>query len=869
MTELPKKYRPQDREAHWKDQWEEAKDYQWQGSADRENVFSVDTPPPTVSGSLHIGHVFSYTHTDALARYQRMKGKDVCYPMGWDDNGLPTERRVQNVYGIRCDATLAYDDSVTYSSDHKRKPHEFIAVSRQNFIEACEQLTTEDEAVFEGVWRRLGLSVDWTLRYETINDHCRAISQQSFLECVEKGMVKHVDAPGMWDVDFQTAVAQAEIEDRPMKGAYHHIRFDVESGEPCIIATTRPELLPACIAVVVHPEDTRYQSMVGKFAITPLFHARVPILASTHADPEKGTGVVMICTFGDADDVAWWKQSDLPLKQILGRDGCLMPLTFGQEPFSSLRATLAQENYDQLVGKRAKKARDVIVALLQQENSSVDGTTRALIKEPERIEHPVKFYEKGDSPVELIPTRQWFIDILSSKEDLKAQGDKIQWHPNFMKTRYQHWVEGLNQDWCISRQRFFGVPFPVWYPIDDQGIVDYSSPIFATKEQCPVDPLTQCPKGYQPDQRDKPLGFTGDPDVMDTWATSSLTPQLVSHWGKDNSRHESIFPMDIRPQSHEIIRTWAFYTIVKAWIHEKSIPWKNVVISGWVLDPYRKKMSKSKGNVITPEYLMDQYSADAIRYWACKARLGTDTAFDEGVFSVGQKLTTKLFNAAKFVILQVSEIESLSIDNIVHPLDCDWMESVYEAVDIVTDAYERFDYAMALDVTEQTFWTFCDHYIELVKGRAYREEDSKMRLSACATLLETLSILCRLFAPVVPFVTEEIWSWRFTHLSHSIHKASWPSRPLADTAEIPRGIFECAKVILNDIRARKTQAQKNMKFPVQQLEIRGNSIFQTQFKHAEGDIVRAGTVASTEFILQESSEKPEIIITLADGASIK
>ncbi len=863
MNDLPKKYQPQEREKFWKDEWDKQKIYKWQASKNRAEVFSIDTPPPTVSGSLHIGHVFSYTHTDAIARYQRMIGKDVCYPMGWDDNGLPTERRVQNVYGIRCQVDLVYEPELTFSKNHDRKPHEYLGVSRRNFIEACEQLTKEDEAVFESVWRRLGLSVDWNLRYETINDHCRAMSQRSFLDCVEKGFVKHVEAPGMWDIDFQTAVAQAEIEDRLKPGAYHHIRFAVESGDPCVIATTRPELLAACIAVVVHPDDSRYQAMIGKFAITPLFHVRVPIMASTHADPEKGTGVVMICTFGDADDVAWWQQSGLPVKQILGRDGTLLPIDFGEEPFSSLRAGVAQKNYEMLVGKRVKKAREAIVSLLQEENSSVDGTTKALIKDPEPIEHPVKFYEKGDSPVELIPTRQWFIDILSAKEDLLAQGEKINWQPEYMKTRYQNWVEGLNQDWCISRQRFFGVPFPVWYPVNAQGDIEYKKPLYASLDQLPVDPLSQSPEGYDETQRDQPNGFVGDPDVMDTWATSSLTPQLISRWGLDQDKHKAIFPMDIRPQSHEIIRTWAFYTIVKAWIHEKTIPWKNVVISGWVLDPYRKKMSKSKGNVITPEYLMDQYSADAIRYWACKARLGADTAFDEGVFSVGQKLTTKLFNAAKFVLLQVADQEDLTTNQIIEPLDNDWMQDVYESVAVVTAAYERFDYAVALEATEQLFWAFCDHYIELVKGRAYQETDIKKQQSACAALLETLSIICRLLAPILPFVTEEVWGWRFTKVSTSVHKAKWPKQENNQQRDYERGIFNCAKLIMGEIRTTKTKAQKSMKYPVQALVVAGSKTFETQFKLAAADIARAGSVERITFTAH-GNEQPMVTVTLAD-----
>ena len=813
-----------------------------------------------MSGSLHIGHVFSYTHTDAIARYQRMTGKNVFYPMGWDDNGLPTERRVQNVYGIKCDPTQPYTPNFLPDANHKRKPHEFIPVSRKNFIEICEALTLEDEKVFEHLWRKLGLSVDWSLTYATINDHCRKISQQSFLDCVKKGKVNHVEAPGMWDVDFQTAVAQAEIEDREKPGAYHNIRFGVEGGAEFIIATTRPELLAACIAVVAHPDDERYQPYFNSIAITPLFHERVPILPSTHADPEKGTGILMVCTFGDTDDVNWWKQSNLPLKQIIGRNGCLIPVSFNGAPFTSINPSKAQHHYDQLAGLRIKKAQQKIVELLQAPQSSVDGTQPALVGEPEPIIHPVKFYEKGDSPVELIPTRQWFIDILSDKSELLAQGDKINWHPPYMKTRYSNWVEGLNQDWCISRQRFFGVPFPVWYPLNSNKEPQFDQPIYATEEQLPIDPLTTCPPGYENSQRDQPNGFTGDPDVMDTWATSSLTPQLMSHWTLDNDRHKAVFPMDIRPQSHEIIRTWAFYTIVKAYIHDKTIPWKNVTISGWVLDPQRKKMSKSKGNVVTPEHLLDQYSSDAIRYWACKARLGTDTAFDESVFSIGQKLITKCFNAAKFVLLQTAEVENLTAELITQPVDIDWMETVNGAIKKATTAFETFDYATALDTAESIFWEFCDHYIELVKSRAYREENQEKRLSACATLNETLSILCRLFAPALPYITEEIWSWRFAAVYPSVHKAPWPTPQKYAESIVHENSFATAKLIMTTIRATKTQAQKNMKHPVKEIVVSASEALITQCQLVEEDIIRAGSVATVSYKLADIPLKTQVLL---------
>ncbi len=862
--ELPKKYKHTESEHKWREKWETAGVYDWDPSKDRAETFSVDTPPPTVSGSLHIGHVFSYTHTDAIARFQRMRGKNVFYPMGWDDNGLPTERRVQNVFGIKCDPTVSYNDSFQPNEKHKLRPHEFEPVSRQNFIETCADLTKRDEEAFEQLWKKLALSVDWSLQYATIDDHCRKTSQLSFLDLVRKNRVSNIESPGMWDVDFQTAVAQAEIEDRNCPGAYHDIRFAVDDGSEFVIATTRPELLAACIAVVAHPEDSRYQKYFGKHAITPLFYGKVPILPSTHADPEKGTGILMVCTFGDVADVEWWKQSDLPIKQVVGRNGTMLPVTFGEAPFNSDNSQKAQANYDELVGLRLKKAQKRIVELLVEPNSNVTGLLPALAKDPEIIEHPVKFYEKGDTPVELIPTRQWFIKILDYKKELLAQADNIDWHPYYMKTRYTNWVEGLNQDWCISRQRFFGVPFPVWYKLDEHGEPDYDQPLFASEDQCPVDPLIHCPKGFTEEQRNKAGGFIGDPDVMDTWATSSLTPQLTSHWIDNQKRHESVFPMDIRPQSHEIIRTWAFYTIVKAWMHEEKIPWKNVVISGWVLDPDRKKMSKSKGNVITPEHLLDQYSSDAIRYWATKAKLGADTALDEAVFSIGQKLTTKLFNASKFVLMQISDFDDLSVSDITQPVDTDLIQQHRTLIEKSTQAFESFDYSTALELTEQAFWQFCDHYIELVKVRAYREENLVKKRSALATLQETLKLYLRLFAPFLPYITEEIWSWKFV-TTRSIHQENWPAVVEFESVRLPEkeGVLAVAIHVLTEIRGAKSQAQKNMKHPVECLKIECDQNFKDKFDLIQQDVQRAGSVEAEEITL---SQKESIELSVVLGA---
>ncbi len=873
MREIPSKYQHKKLEETWKESWQEAQVYQWDPSRGREETFVIDSPPPTVSGSLHVGHVFSYTHQDLLARYQRMTGKNICYPMGWDDNGLPTERRVQNLFRVQCNPHLPYDSSWKPEKRKKGPVHE---ISRRNFIEACAVVTKEDEAAFEDLWRSLGLSIDWDLQYATIDDHCRRISQSSFLEMAEKGFAYSTEAPTMWDVDFQTAVAQAEVVDKSLPGHFHDLRFAVEGGGDFVITTTRPELLPACIAVVAHPDDTRYQSLFGKYAITPLFDARVPIMPAEHADPEKGSGILMVCTFGDSADVEFWKRSKLPLKQVIGRSGTLLPVTFGEGQFSSLDPEKAQKNYNELCGLEVRKAKARIVELLGSELRP-DGSC-PLASEPRPIEHPVKFYEKGDRPLEFVSTRQWFVRLLEHRETLRAQGAKISWHPSHMETRYQHWVDGLNLDWCISRQRYFGVPFPVWYPLDENGEALFEQPIFAKPDQLPVDPMSDVPEGYEEGQRGKSGGFVGDPDVMDTWATSSLTPQIVSHWGLDEARHSNLFPMDIRPQSHEIIRTWAFYTIVKAWIHNDTIPWKHVVISGWILDPDRKKMSKSVGNVITPGHLLEEYSADGVRYWASRARLGADTAFDESVLKVGKRLCTKLFNASRFVISQLDrvdvDLETLTPDQITIEVDQALMARLVETANDATKAFEKFDYAAALEVTEKEFWAFCNDYLELVKRRSYGDQDSPERRSALSTLALSLRLFIRLFAPFLPFITEEIWSWRFGGpdlAKDSVHRAPWPSSSEYSSLKPPSqpDCYGAAVEVLTKIRSSKTEGKRNLRWPVSGLTVIGSRGHLDALETSLDDVLEAGSVDPSMVHLKEGSPPTsgglfEVQVVLAD-----
>jgi valyl-tRNA synthetase len=778
---LPKHFDAAEAERRWDAEWERRGTYRWDPSRPRAETFVVDTPPPTVSGSLHIGHVFSYTHTDVMVRQARMRGMNVYYPMGWDDNGLPTERRVQNYFHVRCDPHAPYEEGLVLEpADAKRRKEPPRLVSRPNFIELCQRVTAEDERVFEELFRRIALSVDWTQKYETIGHRARHLAQLSFVDLHEKGHVYLSDAPTMWDVDFQTAVAQAEMEDRLRPGAYHHLEFGVQGeARAFTIATTRPELLAACVGVTAHPEDPRYRDLFGKRAVTPLFRVPVPIFPSELADREKGTGILMVCTFGDATDLRWWREHGLALRQLVGRDGRLAAVRFGDEAFPSLDPEAANRAYAALAGKSVAKAREAVVELLRDPAGSATGNGPPLVREPEPIQHAVKFYEKGDRPLELVPARQWFVRLLDKKERLLAKGAQVEWHPPFMGIRYRDWTENLAFDWCVSRQRYFGVPIPVWYPLDGDGRPDHAHPIVAPRASLPVDPTTDAAPGYRAGQRDVPGGFTAEADIFDTWFTSSLTPQIGSGWELDPARHARLFPADVRPQSHEIIRTWAFYTIAKAMLHEDSVPWRHATISGWVLDPDRKKMAKSTGNVLVPMPLIEEFTADAIRYWAASARLGTDTAVDDKVFKVGKRLATKLWNAAKFVLAQTAEVHPIA-----HELDLAFAGELARVVESATASFAGFNHAQALADVEAFFWSaFTDTYLELAKARARGEAPGGEagRGSAVATLRAALDVLLRLFAPFLPYVCEEIWSWCFADEKGcaSIHRAPWP-----DAAEL-------------------------------------------------------------------------------------
>ena len=852
---VPAKPGLEELETKWDTAWQASGIYRFDASRPRSEVFSIDTPPPTVSGSLHVGHVFSYTHTDIIARHRRMAGKAVFYPMGWDDNGLPTERRVQNYYGVRCDPSLPYDPDFTAPPDAGRPSavakRKTISVSRPNFIELCEQLTAADEKAFEDLFRRIGLSVDWTRTYATIDTHCRRVSQLAFLENLERGEAYQIEAPSLWDTTFQTAVAQAELDDREMPGAYHKLRFGGTGGDKDIwIDTTRPELVPSCVALVAHPDDGRYRPRFGSTVRTPVFGVEVPVLAHELADPDKGTGIAMICTFGDTADVTWWRELDLPVRTVIGRDGRL-----AAEPPDVVTSAEGRDAYARLAGRTAVQARTEIAAIFA-ESGDLDG-------EPRPITHPVKFFEKGDRPLEIVSSRQWYIRNGGRDDGLRQalidRGAEMNWVPAYMRARYESWIAGLNGDWLISRQRFFGVPIPLWYRLDGDGTPVWDDPIRPRADDLPVDPSADCPPGFDESQRGRPGGFIGDPDVMDTWATSSLTPQIATGWRSDEALHAATFPMDMRPQAHDIIRTWLFSTVVRAHFDAGSVPWHNCALSGWILDPDRKKMSKSKGNVQVPTDLLERYGADAVRYWAACGRPGTDTAFDDQQFRIGRRLAVKLLNASKFVL----GFAEPGPGEITEPLDRSMLHRLAGLVDESTAALDAFDYARALERCESFFWAFTDDHVELVKARAYGEHGEAPSASARRALRHALEVLQQLFAPFMPFVAEEVWSWWH---DDSVHVSGWPGAAALRDASAGAGSepSTVASAVLREVRRAKSEAKRPLRTEVMRATVTDSPERLAVLATVADDVCSAGRITELVTVV---GPQPAVTAELAPDTS--
>lgn len=788
MNKVPGQYKHKEIEKKWQNWWLQNKTYKWNEDCSRDENYVIDTPPPTVSGLLHMGHIYSYTQADIIARYQRMKGKNVFYPMGFDDNGLPTERLVEKVKKIK---------------SHQMK--------REDFRKVCHQVVEEAEEEFYNLFNSVGLSVDWDQKYQTISQPSRKISQMSFLDLYKKGECYRAMEPCLWDPQDGTALAQADIEDKEVEGYMNYITFSTEEEKELIIATTRPELLPACVAVLFNPRDERYKHLLDKTAITPLFNIEVPLIADETVEIDKGTGLVMCCTFGDTADIEWWKKHNLPLRIIIDAYGKIRikgkNLGFTEDESIS-------SYVNQLEGVKITQARDLMIELLKQ--------NKKFLKQ-ERVIKQVKCAERSGCPIEIQVFPQWFIRILNKKEAIKEKASECKWFPEYMQVRLKNWVDGLNWDWCISRQRYFGVPFPVWYSKrkGEEGKI-----ILADIDQLPVDPLNDLPKGYSKEEVEPDL------DIMDTWATSSITPQINSRaisqeYSIDYERHQKLYPADLRPQAHEIIRTWTFYTLVKSLYHENSIPWKNIMISGWCLAEDKTKMSKSKGNVITPTSLIENKGADVVRYWASTSKLGADIVYSEKLLDVGKKLLTKLWNATKFVAmhLETTNHNEIDLSEITSTIDKWLIYKLHLTINDATIAFEKYEYADAKRAIENFFWNdFCDNYLEIVKIRVYdqNETDPVGQKSAQITLSYTIEILLRLLAPFLPHITEELYATLFPEkkLNGSIHRiGNWPRGQDIEYPSSAKRLGQLTLVILELVRKAKSEKQLSMKYPIEMIAV--------------------------------------------------
>jgi valyl-tRNA synthetase len=763
IVSLPKRYDPSTAEPELEAFWQKSGTYHFYPEASGQ-VYSIDTPPLTVSGHAHLGHVYSYSHADFFARFWRMNGYNVFYPMGYDDNGLPTERYVEKRMGITAQQ-----------------------VGRRAFIEKCLELSEEAEKEYQALWQRLGLSVDWRYSYRTIDDLSRRTSQLSFLDLYRKGLAYRREAPTIWCPECRTALAQAELNDLERESEFVTLAFRLENGETLPIATTRPELLPACVAVFVHPNDKRFQGLVGQRVTVPLVGVEVPILADVKADPEKGTGAVMCCTFGDVTDVEWWYKYNLPLKTVIARDGTMT------------------EAAGEFAGLSVEEARRRIIDTLD---------AHGLLLGRQTVIQSVRVHERDDTPVEYIVTQQWFVRVLDFKRELLEAGEQINWHPAHMKVRYREWVENLAWDWLISRQRYFGVPIPVWY-CDACGKI-----LVAGEEQLPVDPTEQMP----PEACDCGSTFyRPEEDVMDTWVTSSMSPQIVGGWLTDKQLYEKVFPMTLRPQAHEIIRTWAFYTIVKSYHHFGVLPWKVVAISGWgIAAEGAGKISKSRGGgPIPPMEIIEKYSADAVRYWAASTGLGKDAIVSEEKIALGSKLVTKLWNVAKFSQRFLDSYELPTELPDLTPTDQWLLSRTQWLVRRVTELFRSYDYAAAKSEAESFFWReLADNYLEMSKERLY-DETNEMREGARYTLYHALLTVIKLFAPIFPYITETIYQALFMPIEGegSIHTSRWPTVNESLLSDIADAAGEMLIGVATAVRRYKSESNISLGMELKRLQL--------------------------------------------------
>lgn len=740
-------------------------------------LYSIDTPPPTISGSLHIGHIFSYTQTDIIARFKRMNGFGVFYPFGFDDNGLPTEKFVEKKHNI-------------YAHDMKRS----------EFIDLCLKETAQVEKQFEKLWQRIGLSVDWSLCYSTIDNNSRKISQESFIELYKKDYIYRKNEPALYCTTCRTTVAQAELDDAEKPSTFNNIIFSSD-GQKLVIGTTRPELLASCVALLYHPSDTRYQNLKGKTAITPIYGHEVPIIEDTDVDPQKGTGLVMCCTFGDKADIAWYKKYNLPYRQSVGQDGKWT------------------ENTGPLAGMRVATARETILKLLE---------AQGLLESKKAITHTVNIHERCKKEIEYLVLTQWFLKILPYKKEFLDLADNINWYPAFMKARYKNWVENVSWDWCLSRQRFYGIPFPVWHCTDCKAI------IVADIKDLPIDPQeVSYKKKCDSCGSNKILP---DTDVMDTWNTSSLTPYLCA--ALYNKSTDNIFdaeqvskfiPMSMRPQAHDIIRTWAFYTIIKSWMHNGIKPWSNIVISGHVLSTEKEKISKSQGNApLAPETLLEKYPADALRYWTASGNLGYDIAFSDNQIAIGQKLLVKLWNAFRFAEPYIQDIKIKEEPKTFSVVNQWLLHNISNCYKTYNSYFENNEFGLALDTVEKFFWhDFCDNYLELIKDQLLNPDKYNIEEvnSTKWTLYSVGLRILQLYSPFVPHITETIYGllYKPAITTESVHQTRFSDFQKNYNFDESHKIMNKTIEIINQARKLKSEKQLSLKTDLEKLTIYSNS----------------------------------------------
>lgn len=786
---LNKKYNFKETEKKWQEYWEQENIYHFEKDSKKE-TFSIDTPPPTVSGALHIGHIFSYTQAEIIARFKRMQGKNVFYPFGFDDNGLPTERLVEKEEGI-----LAKD------------------LPRDEFIKKCLDTTHKYEDKFKKLWQALGFSVDWNLEFETISPLAQKLSQKSFIELAKSGKAYQKEMPVLWCTCCQTSIAQAELEFAEKETTFIYIPFIVGNQE-LIIATTRPELLFGCTALFINPDDGRFNKYIGSQALVPLYNFTIPILGDSKVNPEKGSGIVMCATFGDTTDLEWYKEYNLPYKKIINMDGTI------------------EKNIPYIGGLTVAKARKEIIALMDE---------KGLIKKSEKLTHSVAVHERCGKEIEIIMSKQWYIDILSEKERFLQAADEINWYPAYMKEKYLIWVENLKWDWCISRQRYFGVPLPVWY------CKKCGNVILPKEESLPVNPLSKVPEeACSCGSHD----FIPESAVLDTWATSSLTPLINSRW-KCADEVKNIFPMGLRTQAHEIIRTWAFYTIVKCLYHTGKLPWKDIMISGYVLAKKGEKLSKSKNNAsITPDALVEKHSADSIRYWAAASKLGTDTMFSEDDLQTSDRFLNKLFNAAKFTIMQLNDFNNQTVSALT-PIDKWILERLKETTDRASDLLNRYEIGEARHEIDNFFWKdFCDNYLEIVKDRLYKPEKhgAENRLSAQYALYHSFLGILKLYAIYVPHITEEIYQNYFIKFEKikSVHLLVWAQNSNPDKRILDVG--EAAVKIAAEARKFKSEKNLSLKEPLDKILVRSPMYISDMLKLNLKDLIACTGANEFEFI---------------------